>query len=446
MLSPFLTKLKTLVPEKDAGLLLAVSGGVDSMVMLDLFRQSDYRIEVAHCHFQLRGEDSENDMRLVKDYCVKYAIPFHCKRFDTKMVAKDRGISTQMAARDLRYDWFEKLVQECNLSLVATAHHSDDHVETVLLNLVRGTGIEGLKGILSLRNKRLRPLLDFTREQIKAYAIDNEIHWREDSSNLQDDYSRNFLRHKVIPYLKELNPSLNQGFERFSERMGMYASYFQKEYLHFIETYVHESGESVQMSKHIFFDPDFRVFIQRFLEDKGFHFELISRLLSGKDEPGTGAVFEGSDYKLLIDRETVICFPDAEPRNQSFQIDLEEENDIPLSDGFFLKWSAISTMPDITLLKNQSHAFLDREKLTGSFSLRNWQQGDKMRPFGMKGSRLISDMLVDLKMSRLEKSKQLVLCCGTEIIWLVGIRISDRVAVQKSTRQILHFELLKGGE
>ena len=258
--------------------MLAVSGGVDSMVLLNLFSQTNYRVQVAHCNYQLRGEDSEQDMKLVQTTCTHYGIPFHGIRFDTNQFALENGVSIQMAARDLRYAWFEKLSKANDLSWIATAHHSDDQIETILLNLVRGTGVQGLAGIREINGNRLRPLLQFRREDIELYAAQNGLVWREDSSNQKDDYKRNFLRHQVVPLLKQQNPALNEAFFRFGHRMQVLADFAERKFQEFSTAHIETNDLTSEVDRILFFNKDYRVFTEKWLENHGFNFAVISSI------------------------------------------------------------------------------------------------------------------------------------------------------------------------
>ncbi|MCB0490581.1 MAG: tRNA lysidine(34) synthetase TilS, partial [Cyclobacteriaceae bacterium] len=203
---------------KSQSVLLAVSGGLDSMVMLDLFQSAGFRIGVAHCNFQLRDIDSEQDEKFVEARCKSLNIPFYSKRFDTNNYAAEHKLSTQVAARNLRYAWFNQLCDEEGFECIATAHHANDNLETILLHLTRGTGISGVAGIPLRAGRVIRPLLGFTRDELLAYTVENKIEWREDRSNDTDDYDRNFIRHNILPQLRSLNPSLDESMLQTQER------------------------------------------------------------------------------------------------------------------------------------------------------------------------------------------------------------------------------------
>jgi len=230
-------------------ILLAVSGGVDSMVMLHLFKESGFTIGVAHANFQLRGLDSESDEKLVGEICDKNSIPFFVKRFETEVYSKSNHLSIQMAARELRYGWFNALLTEQHFDLVATAHHLNDSIETVLLNLVRGSGLEGHDGIASTNGKIIRPMLWATRQEIAHYAKENKIEWHEDRSNASDDYARNFIRHQVYPLLKELNPSLEKTADESITKISGAVELMERGAKHWKEKFAHEKGDQVLLDK-----------------------------------------------------------------------------------------------------------------------------------------------------------------------------------------------------
>lgn len=436
----FLTYLKREIGlQSDHSVLLAVSGGIDSMTLMHLFEQTDFTFAVAHCNFQLRQKDSDGDEKMIYDYCKSKNIPFYSKRFRTKEIARERNISTQMAARELRYTWFDTLLNEYAFDFLATAHHAEDNLETVLLNLVRGTGVRGLKGILPKKGSLIRPLLFAERSDIEACAKANGIVWREDSSNSKTDYKRNFIRHKITPLLLELNPSLHKTFQDTAGRMSMVHDFYESSFASFKEQRITVTNDGYSLNKVDFFNHSNRVFVNQWLEDIGFDYQLIKSALLDP-EIISGSVFNGKDYSLLIDREKVfVCRTESQRLIETFIDENEEYIDL---EGYRFRIEIISEFPEKRDLQNQKQAFLDKAKLTFPLLIRNWKEGDRFKPFGMSGKKLVSDYLIDHKIPLHEKKKQLVLLSGDEIVWLVNQRISNDFGINKTTESILKIELI----
>jgi tRNA(Ile)-lysidine synthase len=431
----FLTYLKnTLKIPDNAGILLAISGGVDSMCMLRLFENTRYRLMVAHVNFQLRGEDSTGDELLIKNYCQDREIGFQSIRFDTLLYARENKISTQMAAREFRYPWFNQLLENFHLDYIATAHHAEDSLETALLNLTRGTGLSGLKGILPKQGKLIRPLLFAQKSDIMAFAEIEKIEWREDSSNASDKYKRNFIRHQVVPLLKEQNPKLAFNFLQTSKRIADNLEFIERLAQEFITKNVNISSNVNSIQKELFFNADNRVLVEFWLENFNFNYTSIDAILNSK-ESLSGSQFLSETHKLIIDREAVFVFTNKDKTEVKLLID---EHTSGLNGDFgHLTFELISEFPTKVELTNSSLAFLDLTKLKFPLVLRNWALGDKFNPYGMKGSKLISDFLIDLKITLLEKEKVLVLCSDEDIVWVLGHRTSAIAAIESNTSNVL---------
>ncbi|KPM49303.1 tRNA lysidine(34) synthetase TilS [Jiulongibacter sediminis] len=439
MLRSFLTYLKSTIKLQEQNrLLLAISGGVDSMVMLDLFSQLPYYFEVAHVNFSLRGKDSDADENLVRDTCQKLKIPFHARKFDTQKEGEEAGMSTQMIARQLRYHWFEELLETQNLNLLATAHHADDHLETALLNLVRGTGISGLKGILPVNGHIVRPLLFASKAEVMAYAKGKKIKWREDSSNSSRKYKRNFIRHEVVPKLKELNLSLLTTFDETAQKFAMDNMFIQTQFEEFKEQVLRKEPFGFSVKKDLLLEKTNEALVYRLFAEFDFDFKTVKKILvDGLNK--TGAVFESESYELVSDRDEFLI------QIKRFSIDFSTEID---EKGLYetpagrLKVSVVQNYPSSEDLKDPQKAFLDFDKLDFPLLLRKWQLGDRFQPFGMKGSKLVSDYLIDEKVSIPEKRQQMVLVSNEVIVWLVGRRASEKVKIGKKTLQILKLEIV----
>ena len=438
MLPSFLTYLKhPLKLSADAKILLAVSGGVDSMVMLDMFRHSALQFSVAHCNFQLRGQDSDQDQKLVEEYCYKHGITCFSKKFDTKTEAESSNESIQMIARKLRFQWFEELMTFHSFDFLATAHHAEDSLETALLNLSRGTGINGLKGILPISGQKIRPLLPFTKAEIVAYAHKNDIVWREDSSNASTKYYRNKLRHLVLPILEELNPGIYRTFLDTSEQVGDAWMFIERQLTIFKSNHSYQKGFHFQRG--ILNHEDEIFLLKTLLAQNGFSKDQISKL-NAENPPAIGAVFYTQNWQLSCSADGYYLLPySASEAENELKIDFSEQI-IETSMGS-LSIIHQTSIPAKTELMEAKNAFFDTSKLQFPLTLRKWRKGDKFIPFGMTGQKLISDYLIDIKMPINLKKEQLVLCSSDTIIWLVGQRIATGYGLEKNTKNIFYLSL-----
>ena len=423
--------------------LLTVSGGVDSVVMLHLFQKAGFPVGVAHCNFGLRGEESEGDEQFVKALAEAYHLPFYSKRFNTKSFAREKHISTQMAARDLRYAWFEELRLTHNYTYIATAHHASDSLETTLLNLVRGTGLSGLHGIAGINNHLMRPLLLATKEQILTYARENGLQWREDRSNESDDYKRNLLRHKVVPVLQQLNPSLEATFIQSSAKLQSADLLLKAMLNEWAKGVVVEERGQFRISKQelsLENQPAYRLW--HVLDKFGFSFQQSTQIIAGLSGL-SGKRFLSDTHQLLIDREYLIIQEKiGDNANTSFLIDKLE--------GKFNFGSVsliLSNNPgdsDLPVSHTAYSAFINADKVKLPVTIRRWQQGDIFQPFGMQGKKKkLSDFFTDLKMDLFTKQNTLLLVNGNqEIIWVIGLRLDERYRIEEDTVNVLQIRAI----
>ena len=419
---------------KDKKLLLATSGGIDSMVMLHLFQQLESQIAIAHCNFQLRGIESFEDQKFIQDYADANAVPVYITQFDTTTFAEDYKLSTQVAARELRYNWFYELLETEEYDYILTAHHADDNLETFLINLSRGTGLDGLTGIPDQNENVVRPLLAFSQQEIEEYAKLNNIQWREDSSNASDKYVRNKIRHHLVPMLKELNSNFISSFQK------------TQNYLQEAKDMVDDAAIMVyqqvatQEDENISFDliklkklPNYKSYLYQWLNEFGFTawndiYDLV--------ESQSGKYVLSSEYRLLKDRETLILSPvDFSPEKQEYFIDANHTVvNVPLNITF-------SPVADRTIVSNKT-IFVDSNKLQYPLLLRRWNEGDQFQPFGMDGkSKKISKFFKDEKLSLLEKENTWLLCSNNRIVWIVGHRQDERFKIENTTKDILKIQL-----
>lgn len=413
-------------------ILVAVSGGVDSMVLLHLLPEAGFKVGVAHCNFQLRGDESVADEELVTATAAQLNIPFFVERFDTTAYASEKKISIQMAARELRYDFFKGLLERHPFDVVATAHHFNDTIETALLNLIRGTGLDGLRGIAPKSGKVIRPLLFATRDAIRDHALQRGITWREDASNLADDYQRNFLRHQVIPRLQELNPSFEDTFRDTHERLtgaSEYAKTFVKEFQSLaVELQDHKTYIDIRKLRQVAMP---QVMLWELIKDLGFNFDQCRRMVLDHQP---GKLFFSSSHQLLIDRSQFII-ERKEPSLFS-TMTIEKGRHRVGEDPFSLILEEVPAK-DFPLRKDSTLAQLDADQLQFPLTWRKWQAGDYFVPLGMQQEKKLSDFLIDLKIPFNAKADITVLESAGEIVWVVGYRISERYKVTPDSKRIL---------
>ncbi|ADY53970.1 tRNA(Ile)-lysidine synthetase [Pseudopedobacter saltans DSM 12145] len=428
--------------DKNETILLATSGGRDSMAMVYLFHLSGFKTAIAHCNFNLRGEESVRDEIFVKNTALKLNTPIHIAHFDTTNYAEEHKISIQMAARDLRYDFFEDLCAEFKYQKIAVAHHHNDSIETVLLNLIRGTGIAGLHGIKHSKNTIIRPLLCFTREEIDQFVSEQKIDFVEDSSNASDKYARNKIRLKIIPEMEKINPSLNQTFRKninyFSEledfvnhEMNKYKSDLLEPYTNGFKIGI-KKIEALHSTKFI---------LSEILLPLGFNTTSINDLLSAVQQRTiSGKTFCSEDYRILLDREYIFIKKLLKKERQE-KIEIPSGTETIHFNQFDLRISDLSKeeKPDFS---NPNKCYVDSDKLTYPLSLRYWELADRFIPFGMKGFKKLSDFFIQQKTPLNEKAEIPILVNGNdEIIWISGLRSDNRYKIDNQTKKITTFEI-----
>ncbi|WP_310379919.1 tRNA lysidine(34) synthetase TilS [Flavobacterium sp.] len=416
-------------------LLLATSGGLDSMVMVDLFQKSNYAIAMAHCNFQLRGIESFQDEKFVQDYAASNNIRLFVTQFDTEAFAKDYKLSTQVAARELRYNWFYELLETENFDYILTAHHADDNLETFLINFVRGTGLEGLTGIPSQNENVIRPLLVFSRNEIENYAKKNFVEWREDSSNASDKYLRNKIRHKLVPILNELNPDFLFSFQKTQNHLKDAASIVNDgEYIIYQEVVREQEDGTVFFNlKKLTQMTNYKAYLYQWLKEFDFSdwasvYDLV--------ESQSGKQVLSTQFRLLKNRDFLILTPVSTlVENQEYFVEKSQnEVKVPLKISFCKE-------ADISLVSNAS-IFVDEDKLQFPLVIRRWNEGNIFQPFGMKGkTKKVSKLFKDEKLSLIEKENTWILCSDNQIVWIIGIRQDERFKIDNTTKNILKIEL-----
>ena len=399
----------------DDKILVALSGGADSVALLRLLLSLEYTCEAAHCNFHLRGAESDRDEHFVRQLCLENRVTLHTVHFNTEQEAKERHISIEMAARELRYTWFEKTRKACSAAVTAVAHHQDDSVETLLLNLIRGTGINGLRGIRPRNGHIVRPLLCLDRKEIVSYLESIGQAYLTDSTNLLDEYTRNKIRLNLLPMMQEINPSIKESILKTAEHLDDAASIYN--------TSIEEAKLRVRIPEGINIDalmqeaaPETVLF--EILHPLGFNTAQtrdIYRTLDGQ----SGKAFATSSWRVIKDRDSLLIDP-----IQKVVKPLLEIKEYPYT-------------PDFMIPRDRATACFDADKLKHPLSLRLYRQGDRFVPFGMRGRKKVSDYLTDRKFSLLHKERQWVLCCGDDIIWLVGERADNRFRIDEKTRKVL---------
>ncbi len=416
-------------------LLVAVSGGIDSMVLCGLLRDAGYVYAVAHCNFKLRGKESDGDEKFVKDYCKKKRISFFGKKFDTLEYAENKGISIQMAARELRYDWFTTLLKNHGFDYLLTAHHANDNIETFFINLLRGSGIKGLKAILPKKDKVVRPLLFATRVDIEAYAAKNKIVFREDSSNKEEKYLRNQLRLQVMPAFKKLNPSFEKTITREIEILQQTNLILQKEIEKQHKKLLIKETELFKISiAKLKKTPAAKLILFELISAFDFNSAQTDDIYNALDAQ-SGKVFTSNTHTVIKDRDFLLIKKKDEKMTADFLIeagDTELKHPINLTISFVSGNIHTISSKDFSAQK----AFLDADKLTFPLTVNKWQKGDKFRPLGMTGFKKVSDFFTSEKASLFDKQNQYIIRCKSDIIWLVGKRTDDRFKVTEATQKI----------
>lgn len=414
---------------KGKKLLLAVSGGIDSMVLVHLCHQLNLDFAIAHCNFQLRGDESNEDEAFVKSRVEKMQVPVFIERFDTQTFADQHKLSIQVVARNLRYEWFYSLLANHNFDYILTAHHLDDSLETFLINFTRGSGIEGLTGIPQQNDKIVRPLLVFSRNDIEVFAQDNKVEWKEDSSNATDKYWRNKLRHDVIPVLKALNPSLLSSFENTVLHLKQTQSLAEDAVKSLYHTVVTEEEHHTvidlkKLQKHA----NYKAYLYEWLQPFGFSdWTAVYDLL----EAQSGKQVLSDSHILLKNRGVLLLFPKQTTISEEVYWITKKQSDVkvPLKMNFC----------NVCDISNQTSnvIFVDEALLQYPLTLRRWQEGDVFQPSGMTGKKKLSKFFKDEKYSLWDKANAWLLCSDNKIVWIVGKRADERFKATANTTKIL---------
>ena len=414
---------------------VGISGGADSVALLHILVSLGYKCIAAHCNFNLRGDESFRDEQFTIDFTQRLQVPLCKISFETNKYAQENRLSVEMAARELRYRWFEELLNTYDADAVAVAHHRDDSVETLLINLTRGSGLTGLTGIKPKNGNVVRPLLCVSREDIYTYIEKNGLEYVTDSSNSSDIYTRNFIRLKVIPLLEEINPSVKASLARTANHLYD-ASLI---YNHSIEEArkVITQNNRLSISALLSF-PAPATILYEMLKPYGFSRTVCESIFTVL-EKDSGKIFYSSTHRLLKDRSDLLIDVLSGEDNRAYLINLEDDNvDLPVE----LKPEIVVIKEDYQIEKDKKFAYFDFDKLSFPLVLRHWQEGDWFVPFGMKGKKKISDYFSDKKFSLFDKEKTWLLCSGQDVIWIVGERTDNRYRIEKTTKRVLKLKFI----
>jgi tRNA(Ile)-lysidine synthase len=418
-------------------LLLGVSGGMDSMFLLNYLCVRKYKVIVAHCNFGLREEESEGDEQLVKSYCKHHEVTCHVKKFDTLLWSNSKGISIQMAARELRYQWFNELCVTFHYTKVLTAHHQSDNTETILLNIIRGTGLKGLEGMKVRTNNLIRPMLCLSKTDIELAAKALKINYREDSSNLTVKYHRNRLRLNVLPQLTKINPSFETTLKNNAEIMTQ-ANEFISYYLHGLQEKLIKKGNEQRSIniKALLECPNPLFVLFQILSSYGFNYSVVKNIYRSL-EGLSGKQFLSDTHQVIINRGELIL--QTKKHREYERIEVNSDTDtINVQDQI---WRFMAESIPFKQTINKMEASFDYTKIKFPLVIRPWQLGDKMVPLGMKGHKKVSDILIDKKVAINEKSKISVVISNNDIIWLSGQTLNENYKVQPQSEKIFTIRI-----
>lgn len=410
--------------------IVGFSGGADSIALLHVLTRLDYACIAAHCNFHLRGEESDRDEAFAQEEAKKLNIPFYKKDFDTTAYAKQSRLSIEMAARELRYQWFEELRKDLKAQVIAVAHHQDDSIETFLLNVIRGTGIRGLTGIRPKNNVIIRPMLAVNRCEITQWLTKQKIDYQTDSTNLSDEYTRNFIRLRILPLLKELNPAVGEAILRTSGHLfdleKLYLTWVEEERTKLIDTQKRISISQLLKSA----AP--QSLLYELIKPYGFTSPLSDSVFESLQKQ-SGKIFDAPDsgYRIVKDRDFLLLTTQKEKNDVCYTVNANDTLTYPIH----LKTHTEEINNSSEILKKKTVAFLDFDQLTFPLIIRTWNKGDWFIPFGMKGRKKLSDYFSDRKFSRIQKDQTWLLCSGSDIVWIIGERIDERYQIKNTTKR-----------
>lgn len=412
--------------------ILACSGGLDSVVLGHLCNALGLDFDIAHCNFQLRGSESDGDEQFVREFASDIAKKIHVTNFNTNSYVLMNKVNVQIAARELRYAWFAEIMQKNQIRTLVTAHHADDNIETFVINLSRGTGIEGLTGIPEKTDTISRPLLPFSREQILEYAQAEHLKWREDGSNSETKYLRNKIRHEIIPLLKELHPTFLDNFNKTSSYLSD-TNQLLNTHVEVLKSRCFEStvgGIRIPIAELIVLRP-LKAYLHAMLKAYGFTaWNDIEKLLDGM----SGKEIHSKTYRLLKDREYLLLEKLQVEDDTQYVI---KEGQVEVKTPFHMDIAEVGDINE----QGKNILYLDKVTLKYPLTVRKWEKGDYFYPFGMTGKKKLSKYFKDEKINIIAKEQQWLLCSGDAIVWVVGKRPDQRFSVTENTKQILKLTI-----
>lgn len=438
-----LNKFKKFIKEnslfnKDDKILLAVSGGIDSVVMTDLFAKANYKFAIAHCNFKLRGKESDEDQIFVQNLSKKYGVEFYTIEFNTLEYARANKLSIQMAARELRYAWLEKIRNDNNYQYIAVAHNADDSIETFFINLTRGTGIKGLTGISNKNGNIIRPLLFATRKEIIEYCKANSLIFREDSSNKETKYLRNKIRHLIIPKFEAINKNFKKNLLKTIEYLNDSMTFLHGIINDLENKYVLKENKIVKINyKELLKHEAPKYLLFSFLYKYGFKNNIIKQIFSVlNDIPGK--TFISKEYKVIKDRDYLIIELIENKEDIEYQIDINSKY---IEKPIQMLIEIVEWNNKCEIVKDNNIGYFDYDKIKNPLILRKWKYGDKFMPLGMKNFKKLSDFFIDNKFSLGDKQKTWLLISNGNIIWVIGHRIDERYKITENTKKALIIKI-----
>lgn len=436
-------------------LLLAVSGGIDSVVLCELCKQAGYKFIIAHCNFKLRGAESERDAAFVQQLAQSYNVPVHIKEFDTAAYADERKLSIQEAARELRYTWFSELLSPAignrqsaihhspltidhSPACLLTAHHLDDNIETMLMHFFRGTGIHGLRGMLPKQGHIVRPLLFARRQEIVQFATENNLTWVEDSSNASDKYSRNYFRHQLIPLVQKIYPEAENNLANNLRRFADMEELYEQAVVQHKKKLLEQKGEEVHISVlKLKKAQPLNAIVYEIIKTYGFSSAQVEEVIKLLDSE-SGRYVQSATHRIIKNRRWLIIAPAQSEQAKNLVID-EDESKIAFENGELvfeqLNGKNVQVINDATI------ALIDRDELQFPLLLRKWKKGDYFYPLGLKKKKKLARFFIDQKLSLTDKEKVWVLESNKKILWVVGLRIDDRFKLTEATKQVVKIKL-----
>lgn len=438
----YITKNKLITPNDK--ILLTISGGADSIAMLNLFLQTKYKIAVAHCNFMLRGQNSNEDQTFVQEICSKTNTKFHTKKCNAKKYATENKISIEMAAREIRYKWFKELSEKYKYTKIATAHHKNDSAETIILNLTHKTGIKGLTGIPLKNNKIIRPILFATKNQIEKYCKKNNIKYRTDTTNFNSKFQRNKIRNQIIPKLIEINPATIENIIQSAKNLNQYQQLFEHNFEKFKQKCTKNKTFTTEIDKNKIqnFIPT-ELFLFKFIQKYGFNASQTQNII--QTIKNSGKQFFSEKYKLIIDREKIIISKKQTPQKQTLYYIHKNDKNIQINENQPDEISISiheNTIQKTKITKNKNIAYIDQNKITFPLKIRKWKNADHFFPIGLKYKKKLSNFFTDNKINIIEKENIWLLCNNNnEIIWIIGHRPDNRYKITKETKNTIIIKL-----